>query len=89
LPEHKVWISIGNDKSSVKHIALYEFEVKVTVIYRLRRAATREEIDRELGLKTRSDARGVLRNRALEEAASLRLPPIPFHAEWLELAPQS
>jgi len=85
----KLKASMSGDASSVKRISLYEIEIKATAVYRLQRAASHEEIARELGLKTPNHARGVLRNRALEEAASLRLPAIPFHAEWLEIAPES
>jgi len=82
----KLKASMSADESSAKRIVLYQIEIKVTALYRLQRAASCEEITRELALKTRNHARGVLRNRALEEAACLRLPAIPFHAEWLDLA---
>jgi hypothetical protein len=57
---------------------LYSIRATAGVIYRLTQDPSDEQLMGELKRRPMRHARGFLRNRVLEEAASMRLPAIPF-----------
>lgn len=62
---------------------LYSIKVVAGVIYELVVNGSDQEVDKESKIRALRHARGFLRNRVLEELASLRIEPIPFHRELL------
>jgi hypothetical protein len=67
---------------------LYSITATAGVVYRLIKSVSSEIMVQELQRRAKRHARGFLRNRILEEAASMRLPAIPFQQTWLTRKPK-